>query len=70
MEYINSSSADLSEDCIQIIRFRSNLVERALNGRLIIPDFVKFTKIIQKMYEETLPIKTGANADCEFSRQV
>ena len=63
MSYIQASDADLTESDVDFIRTKSNLVERALNGRLIIPDFVKFTKIIQSIYEETLPNRDGANAD-------
>ena len=63
MEYIKSSDTDLTEKDVAFIRARSNLVERALNGRLIIPDFVKFTSIIDDMYHETLPNVSGNNAD-------
>ena len=63
MEYIKSSDRDLLEEDVEFIRARSNLVERALNGRLIIPDFVKFTSIIDDIYHETLPNVSGNNAD-------
>jgi hypothetical protein len=63
MDFIKSSDDDLKEPDIEQIRGSSNLVERALNGRLIIPDFVKFTHLLTKLYHETLPITTGKNAD-------
>ena len=62
MEYINASDADLTEKDVSFIRAHSNLVERALNGRLVIPDFVKFTALLHKLYLETLPITSGNNA--------
>ena len=63
MQYIKSSDVELEEKDVEYIRKSSNLVERALNGRLIIPDFVKFTSLVEQMYEETLPDTSGANAD-------
>ena len=63
MQYIKSSDMDLEEKDVEYIRKSSNLVERALNGRLIIPDFEKFTSLLSQMYEETLPDTSGANAD-------
>jgi len=63
MDYINASDVDLTEKDVAFIRARSNLVERALNGRLIIPDFVKFTELLHQLYLETLPITSGNNYD-------
>ena len=63
MQYIKSSDVELEEKDVEYIRKSSNLVERALNGRLIIPDFVKFTSLLGQMFEETLPDTSGANAD-------
>ena len=63
MAYIDASDADLTEKDVDFIRTKSNLVERALNGRLAVPDFVRFTDIIREIYEETLPNRGGNNAD-------
>jgi len=63
MTYIKSSDLDLEEKDVEYIRKSSNLIERALNGRLIIPDFVQFTALLSQLYDDTLPNTSGHNAD-------
>ena len=47
----------------QAIRHNILLVERALQGRMVIPDFRGFCAGIDKIFDETLAIRDGAPAD-------
>ena len=47
------------EDFISIIRTSGLLVEKALRGQLALPDFIDFSKNIDKIFEEVKKIKTG-----------
>lgn len=41
----------------------ATLVHRAVQGRLRVPDFKSFREGFEKVYNEVLPDKSGANAD-------
>jgi glutaminase len=58
----NEDVIDLS-NFHEIISKNHTLVERALKGDLIIPDFIKFTQILTDIYEEVKPNDGGAVAD-------
>jgi glutaminase len=45
------------------IRKQSVLVNRAMSGELIVPDFEELREDIYEIYEKVLPIKGGNNAD-------
>ena len=47
------------EDFISIIRTSGLLVEKALRGQLVLPDFSDFSKNIDKIFEEVKKIKSG-----------
>ncbi len=47
------------EDFISIIRTSGLLVEKALRGQLALPDFIDFSKNLDKIFEEVKKIKTG-----------
>ena len=47
------------EDFISIIRTSGLLVEKALRGQLALPDFIDFSKNIDKIFDEVKKIKSG-----------
>ena len=53
----------LTEDDVRALRNSSELLDRALNKKLIIPDFVSFQEHIREIYDTVLPDKRGKNAD-------
>ncbi len=47
------------EDFISIIRTSGLLVEKALRGQLVLPDFIDFSKNIDKIFDEVKKIRSG-----------
>ena len=47
------------EDFISIIRTSGLLVEKALRGQLVLPDFIDFSKNLDKIFDEVKKIKSG-----------
>ena len=41
----------------------SSLIRRAVEGNLAVPDFATLTAFITRMYDELLPVRSGAVAD-------
>lgn len=59
-----ADNRNISVDTFEkLIQKNSSLVEKALKGDLIIPDFDELTKEITKIYETTKVIETGKVAD-------
>ena len=56
------ASIDIKEFC-RIIRPSIDIVERAVQGNMIIPDFQSFTKDISNIYKKSKKNKDGAVAD-------
>jgi glutaminase len=46
-----------------LARHNSSLIRRAVEGNLAVPDFPALTSDITRMYEELLPVRSGAVAD-------
>ena len=46
-----------------LARHNSSVIRRAVEGNLAVPDFATLTADITRMYEELLPVKSGAVAD-------
>ena len=47
------------EDFINIIRTSGLLVEKALRGQLVLPDFINFSNKIDKIFKEVKNITSG-----------
>ncbi|WP_416971707.1 glutaminase A [Streptomyces sp. 4F14] len=48
---------------VTLIQHHSGLVQRAMQGTLAVPDFTGLTAEVDRMYRETLPVRTGQVAD-------
>lgn len=63
VQTFEESDGTVTLEDFEHIRQRSVLINRALSGGLIVPDFEELRDDIREMYEKVKPIRTGANAD-------